>query len=511
MLKMISRLVLRYHRWIGLLAALPLMVWGLSGLSHPVMSRLQPQPAAMMPPTEMLGGFSREQLAVVLPLSEILPGHGIDRISRARLLNWQGEAVWQVTLPGKAERLYLRASDGALLPGMDEKVAVALARHYVGDQARAIASVQRITQFSSDYQYVNRLLPVWRVEFAGGDHLRAFVETSPLRLATLDNDGKALFGMLFRTLHSWAFIRDETLRDSVMTLFLVAALLSSLGGLWMYGFYWRQPESGERTAPSRRWHRRLGLAVAITTLTFTGSAILHLQLLDKGSNEQPPVALDQSLPASALTRAPGALALQEKEQIEILPLEGLAMVRLSLPPPSMVGKTGNTAMPSSDEHNHKHEHAGAAARKQTAGERYISMQDGAVLVSGPERQARHLGAAFAGLPAKEIISVERVTKFEGEYGFVNKRLPVWKVSFDTPDHLALYVESGTGIKAAEVHEHQRFEGFVFAYLHKWVFLDGMGKNGRDFLAGLFAFLNVLVALLGLVLWSRRVRLSRRQV
>lgn len=512
MLKTMSGVVLRYHRWIGLLAVLPVILWGLSGVLHPVMTRLQPQPVVMTPPPGMLNGFSPEQLAGVRPLAPLLQAPAMKEISRARLLNWQGEALWQITLPGQAERRYIRAGDGVFLPGLDEEMAMALARHYAGEPTRAIRSVQLVTQFSSDYPYINRILPVWRVEFSGGDHLRAFVETSPPRLATLDNDGKALFGKVFRALHSWAFINNEALRDGLMTLFLAAAFLSSAGGLWLYGFYWRKPGSGERAALSRRWHRRLGLAVALTTLAFTGSAILHLQWLDKGSNEQVPFAVDQSLSVADLMLAPAGLPLQENEQIEILPVAGQAMIRLSAPSPSMVGKKGHAAMPAVAESPHEHHgHTAddqATALKKPADARYFSARDGHGLVAGEAWQAKNLAATFAGVALDKITGVEQIRKFGGEYGFVNKRLPVWKVSVDTVDHLALYVETGTGIKAAEVNDQERLEGLSFAYLHKWVFLDVIGKNGRDFLLGLFALLNAVVACLGLVLWWRRWRRAK---
>lgn len=504
MLKIISVMVLRYHRWIGLLAALPIILWGLSGLSHPIMSRLQPQPAAMMPPSGLLNGFSAEQLANVRPLAQLLPAYDVQKISRARLLNWQGDVLWQITLPDQVDRMYINAHDGIVLPGLDEKLAVLLARHYAGEPTRAITTVQRITGFSSDYPYINRLLPVWRIEFAGGDHLRAFIETSPLRLATLDNDNKALFGRVFRFLHSWSFISHEALRDSLMTVFLLAAFFSSVGGLWMYGFYWGKAPSAERVSASRRWHRRLGLTVALTTLTFTASAILHLQLLDKGSNERPPLAINQALLVSTLQLAPSALPVLKNEQIEILPVSAQAMLRLSAPPLSMVGKKADNAMPA-EEHKHGHD-AHVAMLKKPASERYFSAQDGRPMPGGEEQLAKTLAAEFAGVGIDKITAAQKITRFEGEYGFVNKRLPVWRVDFTGADHRALYVETGTGIKAAEVRDSQRLEGFSFAYLHKWVFLDVIGKNGRDFLLGLFALLNAVVAGLGLMLWWRRIRI-----
>nr|GFC18571.1 hypothetical protein [Tanacetum cinerariifolium] len=53
---------------------------------------------------------------------------------------------------------------------------------------------------------------------------------------------------------------------------------------------------------------------------------------------------------------------------------------------------------------------------------------------------------------------ELVTKFAGEYGFVNKRLPVVKLAFDGPGHPALYVEPASGKLAALVTDSDRREG-----------------------------------------------------
>ncbi|MFN3587364.1 MAG: hypothetical protein ACK4UT_07660, partial [Moraxellaceae bacterium] len=190
---MLSRLVLRYHRLIGLVAVLPVVLWGLSGLAHPILTRLQPQPAAMMPPPALLAPVPAAARAGLPPLSALLGAEGIARIENARLMMWEGRAVWQLTLPSAPERRYVDANSGAVLEGVDRALAIVLARHYSGEATRPIASATLVSQFSDDYLYVNRLLPVWRVEFAGGDRLRAYVETSPLRLATLDNTLKSGF------------------------------------------------------------------------------------------------------------------------------------------------------------------------------------------------------------------------------------------------------------------------------------------------------------------------------
>lgn len=499
MLRFISRLVLRYHHWVGLLAALPVILWGLSGLSHPVMSRLQPQPAAMTPPAGLISGFSREALERVRPLADLAAVLPTERVSHARLLHWQGQPVWQLTVPGQAERLYVDAVTGDVKPGLERELAVLLARHYAGEAERTVTSVRLVTSFSDDYPYVNRLLPVWRVEFAGGDHLRAFVETSPVRLATLDNDAKSLFGRIFRALHSWSFISSEPLRDVAMAAFLLLAMGSSLGGLWLYGFYRGKPLQGERLQPLRRWHRRIGLAVALSTLAFTGSALLHVLMIDKTHDHEPPAGYRVLMPLSDMVTRPLALAPGADEQIEVMPHLGMPVYRMSTT--AKAGHSGKA--PIAKEGGHEHHHGKSAAGSPPAGERYVSARDGGALAGGVEAHVRMLAGELSGLPDGRVLGIEKISRFAGEYGFVNKRLPVWKVSFDTPDHLAVYVEPSSGLQAAEVRDPDRLEGFTFGYLHKWHFLDGLGKDARDTILGLFALLNVLVVVLGLLVWLRR--------
>lgn len=505
LLAAVSRLVLRYHRWLGLLAALPVIVWGLSGLSHPVMTRLQPQPAAMTPPAGLfaLTPAARDALP---PLSSLLTAQGMAQVQEARLLQWQGRAVWRVTPPGEgAEPVYLDAADGKRLPGLDRDLAIALARHYAGEPQRAVVSATRITRFTPEYAYVNRLLPVWRVEFDRDDHLRAYVETGPFRLATLDDDAKALFTACFRNLHSWAFIGNEALRDTLMTFFLLSAMAASLGGLWLYGFFWRAPRSGERARPVRRAHRMLGVGVALSTLTFTLSAVLHLQLLEKGRNDAPPLRMPvAALASERLTLLPSALAMSPGESVELLSLQGEPVWRIAPAPVSRVGKRASV-----EQGEHEHHHRGGGMPVPT-GERYVDAA-GQTMPDAARRMALALAGQASGQTDASLHDVTQVTRFEGEYGFINKRLPVWRVAYDTPDHLAVYVESATGIVASQVRDAERLEGFSFAYLHKGHWMDALGKGPRDTVLGVFALLNAVVALLGLLLWRRRLLARRRMM
>jgi hypothetical protein len=96
-----------------------------------------------------------------------------------------------------------------------------------------------------------------------------------------------------------------------------------------------------------------------------------------------------------------------------------------------------------------------------------------------------------------VTTTELVTGFiQGEYGFINKRLPVHAVHFDLPGSPTAYVETATDTLANLTTTSRRIEGYSFAWLHKWRFADGLGKNLRDGLQALVAGLIVMVLLLG---------------
>ena len=97
-----------------------------------------------------------------------------------------------------------------------------------------------------------------------------------------------------------------------------------------------------------------------------------------------------------------------------------------------------------------------------------------------------------------------ITRFEGEYGFINKRLPV--VAFENLQNGdRYYVEPRSGVLAAHVRDSDRAEGWSFAWLHKWHFLDGLGRDARDAVAALFALGIAASFALGVFLYCRRLR------
>jgi len=81
-------------------------------------------------------------------------------------------------------------------------------------------------------------------------------------------------------------------------------------------------------------------------------------------------------------------------------------------------------------------------------------------------------------------------------------LPVVRVQFTAPGNPRYYIEPATGVLASKVEDIDALEGFTFAYFHKWNFGE-INKDFRDVLVMLFALGNIIVALMGAILFSRR--------
>lgn len=104
----------------------------------------------------------------------------------------------------------------------------------------------------------------------------------------------------------------------------------------------------------------------------------------------------------------------------------------------------------------------------------------------------------------KLLESKVLTDFDSrEYGFVNKRLPVVKLAYDTPQKTTYFIETSTSRLAAVVNNSDRVEGYSFAILHKFLFMDWAGKNIRDLATVLAALSILIVSILGFILFLKK--------
>jgi hypothetical protein len=103
-----------------------------------------------------------------------------------------------------------------------------------------------------------------------------------------------------------------------------------------------------------------------------------------------------------------------------------------------------------------------------------------------------------------LLETKIISEFQSrEYGFVNKRLPVIKLAYDTPEKTVYFIETSTSRLAAVIENSDIIEGYSFALFHKFLFMDWAGKNIRDFTMVLVALTVLVISIIGFILFIKK--------
>lgn len=325
------------------------------------------------------------------------------------------------------------------------------------------------------------------------DQPRVYIDAAQGRLATIDNKRKVLTGKFFRALHSWTWIESLTLRKSLMSLFLVLGFITALFGLvvyiksWRMGIFRKDLSAHQHHPRTRRLHRNAGAIVAVFAMTFCTSGLLHLLLTDKTDTPQTQVSMSVAagglqLDSTLLTHALNGKSI---EDIQLAKIDDKIYWRVK----THQNKTAHTT-------GHEHHHGASSTPAQTDAVIYIDANTGSRLENGWGKHAQYLALTLGNQREEKVARIDLVENFDGEYGFINKRLPVHAVHLDLPGKPAFYIETASNTLASQVSNSKRIEGYSFAYLHKWHFADFLGKDIRDILTSAIALTIILVLVLG---------------
>ena len=472
----------RWHRALALLVVLPLLAWSLTGLLHPIMARWQPSAVAMTAPATLLNAPSGTSWQSLPAPAQVLP-HDL-LLHELRPLTWQGAAYWMAGTEA-GQRLYFRATDGQPAD-IEPALMTSLARHFTGI-ADGTPELQLITAFSDEYPFINRYLPVWRVSFTGHDTV-AFIEPRGLRLSALSDSWKTWFSAIFSQLHSWRAWAHEPSRDIAMAIVLSLGLAVVITGA--FRLFRRISLSATH---QRRWHRRLGWFVAFGAVTSMSSGIFHVLAINKSQPSFNAYPERLAFSAEQLPALPPTLGMAGERSLAVASADGPLWMSYAIE-----RKKGA-------EHAHHQAHGHSAAPdlvmrlqhaetgKSVSAARYVQTLAADVLAQHPE--------------ANIVGELQAISAFTHEYGFVQKRLPVYQLQLDSSDHLAIYIDPVDAVISSVVTDLARTEGLSFAYLHKAIWLDDIiGKEARDAVLGLQALGVFTMACLGLLL-ARRRRIS----
>lgn len=514
----VKRNMYSWHRVLGIMTVIPVIFWTCSGLSHPIIAHWFKAPIAH----EYVKPVVVNAAQIKLSLQQVLQKNGLNLIRNFRIVSFGGKTYYQVK-DRRNEILYFSTADGTRLADGEHLYAAYLGRYFLGDSTSKIVSVTKISSFTDQYPYVNRLLPVWKLSFDRRDKMDVYVETSQCRLANYNDNNRKIFLWVFSNFHSYQFIAkitNNTFRYILILSFAAIVIFSTLSGLLIYGFLWKKfkkPETGQRSGFLRRNHRSIGIATSLVTLTFIGSGAYHATRKFK-PDDRINYVFEPEIRSADLQMASTALPLnwQQVSNLSLARFNGHNYFQVQWLKKENDSWKNQQVAKAETLFGDKHP-------SQKPALDYYEASSGQLLTDGVMEYSYSLvkhfvaqGAAdgeaaccemMANAAADEsapliVSSSAYLTKFDTDYGFINKRLPVVKIALSTPTHLTYYIEPATGRMAAKVQDADRREGLSFAVFHKFLLVDFAGKDFRDFFTA-FAALGVLVvSVLGLILFIK---------
>ncbi len=519
LVKKIKQHMYQWHRAIGIITIIPVIFWTLSGLMHPFMAHFfKPEIAH-----EKLEIQNVKPTDLGLSLQEVLNQNNIKQFRNFRIVTFNNTTYYQVK-NSIGDLHYFNASNGKELENGDLIYAEYLSRYFLDDQKNAVKKSELITEFDRQYKYVNRYLPVYKLSFDRPDGMEIYVETSSSKLATFNPTSRQFFIWFFDSFHNWSFIdaiSNNSIRIITMIFLLSIIGFSAISGILIYGFLWKQFKKADSLQPKkgiRKYHRQIGIWISLFTLTFAFSGAYH------ATTKWDPYTLSQMVYEPTFKTSDITLA-NTKLNIDWNRFQNASLIayndsiyyrcQLEEKTKSKFKKPkfdSNSKWNKMDAPKTEVVYINATTNKiapnldfQFADFLAYYFTDGAPKAPCCEMMNPEIPEeAETSLENVKLVESKLITDFESrEYGFVNKRLPVVKLAYDTPEKTTYFIETATSRLAAKVKSSDMLEGYSFAIFHKFLFMDWAGKNIRDLSMVLAALCILIVSVLGLIMFIKK--------
>jgi hypothetical protein len=241
----------RNHRYTAVVASVFTLMFTFSGCYQTLSEYTGPEKQVI----SVQHGFASS--AIDLDLSKL---HQIVKkpITNIGLIQLDGKTYWQVYLQNgnkshKSKDLmkdmsadaavitYINTADYSVLPNGDELYAKSLATQLSGTDPSKIVSTQLITKFTDEYNFTDKRLPVWKVNYPFNHKERLYIETSTGILAKNTNDMELVEGYSFALFHKHHYMdfAGKTTRDISTMIGAALQIMMVVIGLIFY-FKWRK-------------------------------------------------------------------------------------------------------------------------------------------------------------------------------------------------------------------------------------------------------------------------------
>ncbi|TMO66743.1 PepSY domain-containing protein [Pseudoalteromonas aurantia] len=467
--------LLVWHRHFALLCVIPFVVWALSGLLHPAMSHFAKAERLNTPFIKVPNHIS----AVAVPLKSVLVAHNITAFSHARVIEYNAAYYYQVAVAHAPlpHIYYFSVKTGLINSALnDERYALYLAQSWA---EQAILDTELINEFSPEYAEINRILPVHRVTLQNQNRL--YVDTLSSRIAAHNTPLRESLSYWFKQLHTFEFIGERHSLWRITPMLAISLLVFGTGvfGLVSYALLWRRLKSKRVNTPVL--HRSLGVVLSVCMLGFASSSI-H-------------ILVDKFFPETFRALSPGNAIftdlLNHDPLKDVFDSNGdnFQLVAVGEQVVTQVAKQ-------------------AYSRKRPIVD-FSYWQNSAVNITSVDVALAQLQRQLN--VSGTVLNWQKIDKFGQTYGFINKRLPVIQMRFVNAPDVIYSVEPHTGFIANIETNWQSARSWHFGYLHKYHFLNPLGREVRDAIVTGIIIGLVLTALFGVRLYIGRRRRKKSAI
>jgi hypothetical protein len=248
------------------------------------------------------------------------------------------------------------------------------------------------------------------------------------------------------------------------------------------------------------WHRTLSLIIAIPVMLWAGSGFMHPLM----TNIKPQIAT-QKLPAVAIDTSAIHVPLKEAlQKNKINAFHSVRLIHIDTNFFYQVQQEANKAPVYLSTVNGKLLPSGDWLYAQYLARQFLEGPTDAVSHKPQAASAGPVAVTFAAeeesgsydccnaatncvlknTSGSSVVNAHRLTAFDDEYKYVNRLLPVYKVSFNRPDGIRIYVETTQDRFAFAMDNKRAVFDNIFQILHTWSWMDALGNTKLVFIIAL---------------------------
>ena len=501
--------LMRLHRFLAITTALPLLLFIISGLLHPIMVHFFTPERKML---DIINSFQNGHDSNEISLINVLNIHNIPVFSSAKLVKLKNQSYYQIRIANdkyddkksnidndfpdmpsaKFIHKYFSTTTGLELKpgdcGSTELCYVKTLAKIIGQSD--IIDSKLITQFTPAYGEINRILPVYRVRFSSGNII--YVDPQGDRIALSSNQWRERIATWFDFIHRQSFVGDKHnwLRLVFSFIFTFNIFLMGITGVALYLIYKSKIKKKNKHLTNRnininksnyfkglffysktqiiKYHRSIGLVFSLSLIGFATSG-LHTLISKFDKSHHFSISPSNEIDSYKLTFDPLKVMNNNKaDNFNLVNWNNELWLQLWF--------YGNKNV--------------------------LSLKYWHPLLGFKTDKDYAIYLAQKMLHLSEVPSdVIKKSHFDSSYSPIFKRLPVQQLHF--ANNTVVAIETHTQYIAQFSQTKDIWQGLHFSLLHKYHFLNGLGRQYRDLIISFVMFGFLLTTLMGSWLYFSR--------